>query len=247
MFMELRVHMANRETIVHRLVSVKNQIHRWVDIVFPELRQVYKHLIGAGALATLRLFPTPADLQKLSIRQVVEGWKAVMKRHSGERRAGELLALAARSAGAKHAQKAYKLHLQLLLAEYDLAMEQLQVIEDEVAAALDRIPLAKPLLAIKGLSTLAVAGILGEAGDLSGYAHGNALLRHAGLNLAEASSGKWKGQMSISKRGRPRLRNALFMATMALILNDESFKRQHEANVKMKDEKYEAGALSDEA
>ncbi len=34
-FVELRVLMANRETIVHRLVSVKNQIHRWVDIVFP--------------------------------------------------------------------------------------------------------------------------------------------------------------------------------------------------------------------
>ena len=40
-FMEMRVLMANRETTVHRLVSVKNQIHRWVDIVFPELRQVY--------------------------------------------------------------------------------------------------------------------------------------------------------------------------------------------------------------
>jgi hypothetical protein len=63
---------------------------------------------------------------------------------------------------------------------------------------------------------------------------GNALLRHAGLNLAEASSSKWKGQMSISKRGRPRLRHALFMATMALIMNDVSFKRQHEVNVKTK-------------
>lgn len=113
-------------------------------------------------------------------------------------------------------------------------MEQLQVIENEVAAALVRIPLAEPLLAIKGMSILSVAGILGETGDLSGYAHGNALLRHAGLNLAEASSGKWKGQMSISKRGRPRLRHALFMATMALIMNDVSFKRQHEVNVKTK-------------
>ncbi len=231
-FMELRVLMANRETIVHRLVSVKNQIHRWVDIVFPELRQ--KHLIGSGSLATLRLFPTPADLQKLTVRQIIDGWKTVMKRHSGERRAGELLALAACSVGAKHAERAYKLHLQQLLAEYDLATEQLQVIEDEVAAALGRTPLAEPLLAIKGMSILSVAGILGEAGDLSGYAHGNALLRHAGLNLAEASSGKWKGQMSISKRGRPRLRHALFMATMALIMNDVTFKRQHEVNVKTK-------------
>lgn len=103
-----------------------------------------------------------------------------------------------------------------------------------MATVLARIPLAKPLLAMKGMSILSVAGILGEAGDLSGYAHGNALLRHAGLNLAEASSGMWKGQMSISKRGRPRLRHALFMATMALIMNDETFKRQHEAIVKTK-------------
>lgn len=120
-FIELRVLMANREAVVHRLVSVKNQIHRWVDIVFPELRQVYKHLIGSGSLATLRLFPMPVDLQKLTVRQVIDGWKTVMKRHSGERRASELLALAARSVGAKHAEKAYKLHIQQLLAEYDLA------------------------------------------------------------------------------------------------------------------------------
>jgi len=33
-FTELRVLMANRETPVHRLVSVKNLIHRWVEI-FP--------------------------------------------------------------------------------------------------------------------------------------------------------------------------------------------------------------------
>lgn len=37
--------------------------------------------------------------------------------------------------------------MQQLLAEYDLAMEQLQVIENEVTAALAKIPMAKPLLA----------------------------------------------------------------------------------------------------
>nr|WP_306434064.1 transposase [Paenibacillus albilobatus] len=55
---------------------------------------------------------------------------------------------------------------------------------------------------------MSLAGILGEAGDLSGYAHGNALLRHAGLNLAEASLGKWRGNMLLSRRGRPRLRHS---------------------------------------
>jgi transposase len=61
-FEVLRVLMSNRDVIVKRLVSATNQIHRWIDIVFPELRKVYKHIPSPGALATLRLFPTPSDL-----------------------------------------------------------------------------------------------------------------------------------------------------------------------------------------
>ncbi|WP_260289042.1 IS110 family transposase, partial [Peribacillus aracenensis] len=73
-----------------------------------------------------------------------------------------------------------------------------------------------------------------EAGDLSGFAHGNALLRHAGLHLAEASSGKWKGQIVLSKRGRSRLRRYLFLATMSLVMNNPEFKALHSNNVKVK-------------
>jgi transposase len=90
------------------------------------------------------------------------------------------------------------------------------------------------MLAIKGISPITLAGILGESGDLSGFTHGNALLRHAGLHLAEASSGKWKGQIVLSKRGRSRLRRFLFMATMALVMNNPEFKALHDLNVKVK-------------
>ena len=90
------------------------------------------------------------------------------------------------------------------------------------------------LLAIKGISEISLAGILGEAGDLSGFAHGNSLLRHAGLHLSEASSGKWKGQIVISKRGRSRLRRFLYLATMSLVMNNSEFKALHSNNVKVK-------------
>lgn len=63
-FEELRVLFSNRDSVVTRLVSAKNQIHRWVDVVFPELRQVFKNLMCRGSLATLRLFPTPEELSK---------------------------------------------------------------------------------------------------------------------------------------------------------------------------------------
>jgi transposase len=231
---ELRVLMANRETVVKRSVSAVNQIHRWVDIVFPELRQVFKILTCKGALVTLRLFPLPTDLCKLESADVIAGWKKSMKRHSGVRRAKLLIELAKRTVGSKQATHAYKLHLDHLLEEYDLANTQLQRIENEVKDVLDRIPYAGKILAITGVSATSLAGVLGESGDLSGFAHGNTLLRHAGLNLTEASSGKWKGQMTLSKRGRPRLRHFLYLITMCMVMSNQEFKALHHHNVQVK-------------
>jgi transposase len=233
-FEELRVLMSNRDVIVKRLVSSINQLNRWVDVVFPELRQVFKDVKGKGAIATLRLFPTPMELRSMQPQNVVIGWKSLMKRQPGLKKAQLLIHLAKRSIGTKQALDAYKFHLQQLLEEFDLATTQLERVEKQVTEVLKQIPYANQLLTIKGISEISLAGILGEAGDLSGFAHGNSLLRHAGLHLAEASSGKWKGQIVISKRGRSRLRRFLYLATMSLVMNNPEFKALHTLNVKVK-------------
>lgn len=226
--------MSNRDVVVKRLVSSINQLNRWVDIVFPELRQVFKDITAKGAIATLRLFPSPNDLETMHPHEVIAGWKSLMKRQPGLKKAQLLLQLAKKSVGTKQALDAYRFHLEQLLEEYDLAVTQLERVEQQVTEALNKIPFSKKLLTIKGISEISLAGILGEAGDLSGFAHGNSLLRHAGLHLAEASSGKWKGQIVISKRGRSRLRRFLYLATMSLVMNNPEFQALHSYNVKVK-------------
>jgi transposase len=233
-FEKLRVLMSNRDMTVKRFVSVVNQINRWVDIVFPELRQVFKDVKGKGAMATLRLFATPLELRSMKAPDIVEGWKTKMKRQPGLIKAQVLIELAMHSVGTRQALDAYKLHLEQLIEEFDLATAQLERVEQEVTKLLKQVPFAKKLLAIKGISEIALAGILGEAGDLSGFAHGNSLLRLAGLHLAEASSGKWKGQIVLSKRGRSRLRRFLYLATMSLVMNNPDFKELHSNNVSVK-------------
>ncbi len=121
-----------------------------------------------------------------------------------------------------------------MLQEYDLAQSQLEQIEHEVHLILERIPYAQRLLEIRGVNATSLAGILGEAGDLSGYTHGNALLRHAGLNLAEASSGKWRGTMALSKRGCPRLRHFLYLMTMCMVMTNPDVRALHHHNVEGK-------------
>ncbi len=40
--------MSNRDVVVKRLVSTINQLNGWVDVVFPELRQVFKDISAKG-------------------------------------------------------------------------------------------------------------------------------------------------------------------------------------------------------
>jgi transposase len=230
-FEELRVLMANRDTLVKRLVSTVNQINRWVDLVFPELREVFKNVTGKGAITTLRLFPTPKEVRLQTPQAIASSWKQHMKRQPGLKKATALFRVAQQSVGTNLALDAHRFHLQQLLEEYDLTTSQLERVEDTVCSVLDRVPYIDNLRSINGLNTISIAGILGEAGDLSKFSHGNALLRHAGLHLVEASSGKWRGQTVISKRGRSRLRRFLYMATMNLINNNQEFKARHTYNV----------------
>ncbi|MDR7238136.1 hypothetical protein J2Y02_002762 [Neobacillus drentensis] len=68
--------MSNRDVVVKRIVSSINQLNRWIDIVFPELRQVFKDIKGKGAIATLRLFPSPIEMATMQPHEVITGWKS---------------------------------------------------------------------------------------------------------------------------------------------------------------------------
>jgi transposase len=153
-FEKLRVLMANRDVVVKRLVSSINQINRWVDVVFPELREVFKDVKSKGAIATLRLFPTPFEICHMNSQDIVNGWKSVMKRQPGLKKAQLLINIAKHSIGSQQAHDAYKLHLEHLLEEFDLATVQLERVEKEVTSVLKEITFANKILAIKGISEI---------------------------------------------------------------------------------------------
>jgi transposase len=62
-----------------------------------------------------------------------------------------------------------------------------------------------------------VAGLIGEVGDFSKFSTQSEIMKLAGLDLYDISSGKRKGQRRISKRGRSLLRKILFYAAIQMI------------------------------
>jgi len=94
-----------------------------------------------------------------------------------------------------------------------------------------KVPHAGNLLAIKGIGIVTAAIIISEIGDIKRFQDPRQILKMAGLSLRENSSGKHKGKTTISKRGRRRLRKALFQAIISMLATNAEFKVMHQNNL----------------
>ena len=91
-----------------------------------------------------------------------------------------------------------------------------------------QIPESSQMLAIKGIGLISVSGFLAEVGDIRRFDSPKQIQKLAGLSLRENSSGKHKGQTTISKRGRSRLRAILFNAVIPLVAKNPEFRSIHQ-------------------
>lgn len=226
-YADLRILMNLREKVSDSLTQVKGRIGNWFDRFFPEYAGVFKDWDGKASLMTMRAFPLPADIVAKGARDILAHWKTEVKRGVGIKRAEKLHAAATTSIGLTEGTVAARMELHTLLGQFDLFNEQLERIMTQVMEILENIPGAAQMLTVPGVGAVTVAGFLAEVGDLNNYDHGQQIIRLAGLNLKENSSGKHKGKTGISKRGRSRLRALLFRAVMPMVARNEAFKALH--------------------
>jgi transposase len=112
-----------------------------------------------------------------------------------------------------------------------MVQRQVQEIEELMQALLLQVPNAGNLLAIKGIGMVTAATIISEIGDIGRFKDPRQIIKLAGLALRENSSGKHKGKTTISKRGRRRLREALFRVMIAMLANNREFRSLHQRNL----------------
>ncbi len=226
-YAELRILMNFREKVMVSLNQVKARVHNWFDRYFPEYLSVFKDWEGKASLMTMRQFPTPEEIVSTGARDVLAHWKTEVKRGVGIKRAEKLLATAETSIGISEGLRAARIELKGLLDQLELFSKQVETTMNQVMDLLDEIPGTEQMLNIPGVGAVTVAGFLAEVGDLSSYDHGQQIIRLAGLNLKENSSGKRKGKTGITKRGRSRLRALLFRCVMPMVAKNKEFKALH--------------------
>ncbi|NOU27606.1 MAG: IS110 family transposase [Polyangiaceae bacterium] len=96
---------------------------------------------------------------------------------------------------------------------------ELDAVDKKIAALVSKDEVMSRLAAVVG--PVCAASIMGQIGSPRDFETPRALEKAMGLNLKERSSGKKKGQLSITKRGAPEVRQMLYLAALRLLQTNE--------------------------
>jgi transposase len=214
---ELRRLTLARERSIQRRTALYNQLQDLVFILFPEFLQVMKDVKTKTAQYLLRHDPTPQDIVKRGFETLVSILKRVSRGKLGRARAQALYEAAGQSVGLQEGKRGILLEMEEILSGLEACNRFIEKIEEEMVRYLQEIPYSDSLLSVKGIGEVTVSGLIGEVADFRQFHTLREILKLAGLDLFEISSGKHKGNRHISKRGRPLLRKLLYFAAINTI------------------------------
>ena len=214
---ELRRLTQGRERTIESRTRLFNQLQSLLVISFPEFLQVMTDVKTASAQHLLRHYPTAQDIISLGEPALTALLRKVSRGKLREDRARALFEAASESVGVREGRSSMLLEIGLMLdtiATYDHFIDN---IETEMVRHLEQIPYSRAILSLKGIGPVTAAGLIGEVGDFTKFGTISEVMKLAGLDLYEVSSGKHRGKLSISKRGRPLMRKLLYLAALSTV------------------------------
>ena len=226
-YADLRTASNMRFQVQSELTRILNRISRWFSIYFPEYKTVYGNLDAASGMLVLKKAPLPEDILALGVDGINKIWRDAKMRAVGKKRAQTLVDAAEHSIGSKEGAISARMEMRMLIEDYESRKARLQEIMILVEELVAKIPMAEKLMEIKGVGLKTVSGFLAEVGDINRFKNPKELQKLAGLALVENSSGKHKGETTISRRGRKRLRYLLFEVAMSLVAKNYEFAELH--------------------
>ena len=214
---ELRRLTMARERAMQRRTSLFNQLQDLEFSIFPEFSQVFKDVKTKSAMFILKYFPAPQDIAKFKLKCLTVVLKKVSRGRLKEDRVKTLYDAAKTTVGTKEGQRSVLFEIKEMCATIESTECFIAEIENEMSHHLQDIPYSKFLLSIKGIGEVTAGGLIGEVGNFRSFNTIAEILKYAGLDLFEISSGIHRGQRRISKRGRSLMRKLLFFVAINVV------------------------------
>jgi transposase len=212
--LELRELVRLRDRLVQDMVDRVNQLHRVVDLGFPEFTRHVKDLGSSLATALLEQCPTAQ-----AFSQARHGEIANLRydgRHSVGRELAKALTDASRTSVGRHHGPAYALQARYACQDIRVLRERIRALESDIHRAVEKNDLTKLLTSIDGIGPTTSARIIAEVGNPADFESAGALASYIGAVPHTNKSGKSKtsDRAALTRIGHARLRAKLWMPTL---------------------------------
>jgi transposase len=221
-----------RKTIVEDRKRVVNHLESTLAVYFPELGRVFKDLSCKTCLFLLKETPCPDTILKIPEEVLIKKLRRISNGRVDQNKTRLLISHSRSSVGVKYGREAYLMNLKILLAQIELYMSQIKEIEIKITKILKTLAEYNILKSINGLGEITMATIISEVVDFNNFGTDRELLKYAGLNLVENSSGKRQGNRKISKIGNKFFRTSIFFATLRLISKKGVYQELYQTHLK---------------
>lgn len=210
-YVALRLLATERHRLGCEAVRYRNRLQAMLDLAWPEYLRHFGDLSHPTPLALLERWPLPEDLLAASPRAIRALARRVSRNHYGAGKVAALLQSARESVALTQAADVRRMEIRAVLDRWALVRAQIAAVEAELAARVAGCAPARALLTLPEVSAVCAATIVAELGTPEDYEHPRQVLKLAGMNLVEKSSGLHRGRVRHSKHGRPALRRQLFL------------------------------------
>jgi transposase len=213
---ELRERLRYRDRLSQDFGDRERQLHRLLDLGFPEFPRYVRDVGSELATTILRHYPTAAAFQGVPVRRVA-GLRYAHDQPVGRAVAAALLTAAATSVGQHHGA-AYRLQVQDICEDLDVLRRRLRTLDRDIARLLERHEIGTLLTTIDGIGPQTAARLVATFGDFRGIRSGAALASYVGAIPGLRQSGKrTSARASLTPLGAARLRAKLYMPVLSAV------------------------------
>jgi transposase len=224
---ELRELVRLRDRFVQDFGDRVRQLHRLVDLGFPELTRYLRRLDSELACAILHDYPTARAFQGVSVKRLAR--LRYDGRHKvGDELAAQLVEAAKHSVGAHHGD-VYRMQVRYTCEDLGVLRRRIRELERDIEKKLGEHEVGTLLTTIDGIGPTTAARIVARLGDPADFDSAGAVASFVGVVPAINQSGKKQGNRAgITSIGDATLRSALWMPTLTAVRKNAWLKAHYE-------------------
>lgn len=213
---ELRELVQLRERLLQDFGDRVRQLHRLVDLGFPEFTRYVRTLDSELATAILHDYPTAAAFHGVSIKRLAA------LRYDGRHHVGLDLARslidAARDSVGQHHSATYRVQVRYACQDLNTLRSRLRDLDRDIEGKLLEHEVGRLLTTIDGIGPTTAARVIAEVGDPAHFRTASALAAYVGAIPGLKQSGKRTAtRAGLTPVGNARLRAALWMPTLTAV------------------------------